>query len=981
MSAPKSHTIRYALPGALLPETLEAYRTSAESDPFGTWLLLPTKHIAAEAVRLLTLTGNHPILPDHITTPRDLALHICRETDPDLHLLTPGEQNLLIRSLLAEKSLRSGMRNLFGTTQLTSATITNLRDLITSLEQNRTTLDLITPKTGKISVLAAIHTAYRQTLDQNRLTDQDTAYTIAASALPSPKIPINTLYLYGIINPLANEETFLQNLIDTTPVVSETKTVIPGLSPSPHGESISGTPGKTALAAGLFADAEHQIPKDPETTINVTTYPDTITELSAILDQICHLLETGVRAESILILTPSLNDTIRQIDDLIGDFSIQNDDGSRTPIAYTAAHTRALADYPEISALLSLLTAPAKDYPLPDLIQILTLPELRTTFHLFTSDLLTAAQTLGITRGRNNWSTIADQRRPYLEQKIAGDQTRSTKKYQIELENFETLQTGLVALINAISPASGKKQSVRSLCTDYLTLLTKYNLLGNLHQQPPGNQQLRLNKYHSILTSLAASPLSKTISLTPAEFADTISSLCISTPSPLPSCMQKYTITIAGIREAVHTRADHIFIPGLTRNTIPRIKPAFPCLTIKETAAVRKTTIDTLLLTEKHYFAAACLAADKTLTLSCAGHDASRSLTPSPFLARFPESVRTSAPSHLPHSQTCCQKTAGQALREGTLNDQSALFGLPPLRVAAERAAPPASLILGDCPDLAEQFAAAYHDQNTFAPTTLETYASCPFIWYLQHHLRLTPPPTPASKEHMTLGVCIHAGMERFLTAWTEPITPENESDALALLTTIMTEELSRPHITTPKWEATRTLYLDRRLPAIINKEKSRGGVTSRLLEEPFPDTTEIPLPDAAPLRISGRPDRIDFSSENTFTISDYKTGSISSNKYKETSMISGISLQLPLYVAAVETAHPGMNGSAEFYCINKWSVSSQSFSPEKLDEIIPQVLEHCKTYRLGMQAGICTPNPESQDCKYCPWKPACRIAAGGEEK
>ena len=82
-------------------------------DPFGTWFVLPTRNLADVILRH-PIAKERLILPDHMLTARDFAQYICRETDPDLYILSSGEQDLLIRRILTSPDLRKSTASLFG---------------------------------------------------------------------------------------------------------------------------------------------------------------------------------------------------------------------------------------------------------------------------------------------------------------------------------------------------------------------------------------------------------------------------------------------------------------------------------------------------------------------------------------------------------------------------------------------------------------------------------------------------------------------------------------------------------------------------------------------------------------------------------------------------------------------------------------------------------------------------------------------------
>ncbi|HJK74802.1 MAG TPA: exodeoxyribonuclease V subunit gamma, partial [Methanocorpusculum sp.] len=612
-----SHTIRYALFGELLTETVAAYQDATSSDPFGTWFVLPTRNLADVILRH-PIAKERLILPDHILTARDLAQYISRETDPDLCILTSGEQDLLIRRILTSPDLRKSAVSLFG--EVTHTTCSSLRTLITGLEQNLTDLSVIHSSTRKIETLSAIHQEYTRILKKEHLADKETVYETAVVALGSGKIPFRTVFIYGMYSPQPNEQAFINALIAAAESVHEVRPAVnnPAIFPGFTGKPIHGNPAKAAFAEGLFAGHEHRIPASLPVKLTTVIYPDTTAEVSSVLDQVSGLFEDGVSAEDILILSPAVKETVRLIDDIIDDFSIRNPDGTRTRISYTAATARPISNYPETTALLAVLKAPVADYPLATLLQLLTLPQIRKKFGIHTSQLFSLSQTLGITRGKSNWITIADQRIPFLLQKIedAGTDGQSAKFYQVQIDELQKLQQGLISLIEEITPKNQKKQSVRQHCRDSLDLFIKLGLLEPAECEMPTEQQLRQKAFHDLISGLAASPVAQTISLTHAEFCDTLSELCSSTPAPLSPRTAKHTITVAGLRESALTSANHVFILGLSDKSVPRIQFTLPYLTVKETAKIKNTSFETDILREKYYFAAACLVAGESLHLS-----------------------------------------------------------------------------------------------------------------------------------------------------------------------------------------------------------------------------------------------------------------------------------------------------------------------------------------------------------------------------
>ena len=331
-----------------------------------------------------------------------------------------------------------------------------------------------------------------------------------------------------------NEQAFINAIIATAESVHEVRPAVNNhaIFPGFTGEPIHGDPEKAAFAEGLFAGHEHRIPASLPVNLTTVIYPDTTAEVSSVLDQVSGLFEDGVGAEDILILSPAVKETVRLIDDIIDDFSIRNPDGTRTRISYTAATARPISNYPETAALLAVLKAPVADYPLATLLQLLTLPQIRKKFGIHTSQLFSLSQTLGITRGKSNWITIADQRIPFLLQKIedAGTDSQSAKFYQVQIDELQKLQQGLISLIEEITPKNQKKQSVRQHCR---SVRCQQNSSSGRKRSMISSRVLLHHRLHKPSVSLMPSSVTHFPNCAAALLPRSLL-VPLNTPSPLP---------------------------------------------------------------------------------------------------------------------------------------------------------------------------------------------------------------------------------------------------------------------------------------------------------------------------------------------------------------------------------------------------------------------------------------------------------------
>jgi ATP-dependent helicase/DNAse subunit B len=323
--------------------------------------------------------------------------------------------------------------------------------------------------------------------------------------------------------------------------------------------------------------------------------------------------------------------------------------------------------------------------------------------------------------------------------------------------------------------------------------------------------------------------------------------------------------------------------------------------------------------------------------------------------------------------------------------------------------------MLGDDPALTERFG----DGAVFSPTALETYADCPFRFYLERVLGLAPlPQIDPDLTAQERGALVHQIAYRFYSGWTcdgnGPVTDACYADALRRILDAGREEAERFAFETPAWAADKEHLLGSPaagrglLERFLRHEAEVAA--SRFVPHAFevsfglplapgevdaasvPDAVVIPLGDGT-IRLRGRVDRVDVMSDGRFMITDYKTGS-SHHRLKD--IMAGKALQLPLYLRAVETLTGREGVAGTYYTLRRGEVKNKPIfwdaglkecfscfpgsgrsSVGDVRDLVDTTLSWVQRYLAGIRGGCFPPRSDAGPCPaYCGFKTVCRFDA-----
>jgi ATP-dependent helicase/DNAse subunit B len=285
------------------------------------------------------------------------------------------------------------------------------------------------------------------------------------------------------------------------------------------------------------------------------------------------------------------------------------------------------------------------------------------------------------------------------------------------------------------------------------------------------------------------------------------------------------------------------------------------------------------------------------------------------------------------------------------------------------------------------------------AATPLETYAACPFRYYLAHVLHLQPAVEPERVLTMTpadRGRLLHAVLARAYAAFREagllPLGPERLPAARGLLETAFaeTEASFGARGLAPFWQGERTRLLAD-IQAALDAEAREGTWVPTAFEVTFGagvdaragDATEAAPPvvhalaSGRRLTFRGRLDRLDVSRDGTRArVIDYKSGR--APRAAGARLAGGTALQLPIYRLAAEGLCrardlPARVEEAQYYHLTRrgerrrlrfteedWTTRRADF--ERALEIVLD----------GIAGGRFFQNPSAETCRACDYPVAC---------
>ncbi len=275
---------------------------------------------------------------------------------------------------------------------------------------------------------------------------------------------------------------------------------------------------------------------------------------------------------------------------------------------------------------------------------------------------------------------------------------------------------------------------------------------------------------------------------------------------------------------------------------------------------------------------------------------------------------------------------------------------------------------------------------NTFSPTELETYGTCPFMYFSQRVLKLKSVSDPDEQRasQLELGSLAHDMLKEFMETFFSESSSSMETNRFVEVYEEIRkkyEEKSSVFSHLPKAiaETEKKRFFEHTLPNFISDEIKRirrGEYLPRFFEKEVEFCTD----DAV---IRGKVDRVDIQGSNVAVI-DYKIGSVKDRKYFDFK-----NLQLPLYLAALREegfipswgrylsiGKPADNNSSPKDCSFEEAVSLANCYARSIKEsFFPPYVGDKEQNRKHIIS------KKDRPCSYCDYRDLCRVKDGVTRK
>ena len=1062
------------VPGTGFSVCIERFIASLRRDPLRTWLFLPTNRLI-RTVKQRLIDEKISFIPDHICTLEQFCEYLLERYGEKTGYIPGPAARIILSDLLHEK--KKELPLFFAQGIPSPGTLQDLQTLISVITRRiihypECLGDLQSPKSSQIHTIIS---AYLGRLNDENCVDKDSLLSWVCSFMghASPDLRIlNDVYIYGLFEPLPLEQQVINAIADSC-------THIQYFNPDGDDPKVFSDTGDW-----FHPDSEDTIPcseRDRKRTrifnagvlssdqtldlegISSSGFLDPKAELRAIAEEISRLQADGIPYDQVVVAFPDLRYALLYAEEIFPDYAIP----------YHSSSTPLLTHSPLVAFLLKVFEFPEKGFRYEELIRIMQSPFLSFSWLCSisgenTQEKLKYAQfdlicrTYGITGGYVDWEEQFERIRSL----IAGEENRPDEslpkniygpKRPLPIPEILLTLEGSENLI-AIFRKMGRKMSIPDHIKVYKDLLDEIGAPVP-DENPITNQNnknltpaelLVVRNFNSILDELLL--LSRSGRITGNKPDQEVSfsvflytlRLMFQDRTSDPD-VNENGVLLTGIRETVHQQYPYLFLASLNEGMIPRLTTRLPFTNASENSRMETRTLQDILRQERYQFIAALLAGNKVY-LSYYQHRDERTTLSSSFLDQL-EKIADLPPWNQSKKGVSAGSIAafasGRLFSEEKWEEAVSLLSKDESlssilqRIQVERNfrfrlnRSEYDGILRDEPDIRELLDTRFYPDFVWSSSMLETYAKCPFRFYLERVVRIKPLPDLGTEISPTeKGNLIHSVLFRFKRQMLEsgklPLKHDSYDEAVSAIHQIAEEEFMKVPYKTPLWYAKKKQLMggadigpglfERFVTAEVERlsPDQSGRVpkqfTPRFFEFSFglkkgqeddPESQAEPVDLVEIARdlgygtdltgrvlLSGKIDRVDLTKDGYFGIVDYKTGikipSVTDLQKRKT-------LQLPLYINAFQkiSGHTGVYGS---YCHIQRSVkhSISLYDPKGKSDLPNGKMPRSDPGWEGIMTGAVTdscghvnaihdgifPIQASGSCSpdwYCPYGSICR--------
>ena len=492
-----------------------------------------------------------------------------------------------------------------------------------------------------------------------------------------------------------------------------------------------------------------------------------------------------------------------------------------------------------------------------------------------------------------------------------------------------------------------------------------------------------------------------------------------------------YGVLVSTLNEIRGLQFDYIFIAGLNDGNLPtRFSPE-----IFFSGSFAKEELNHQTEERYHFYQALC-SWRKGLYLTYPQNDERKELVESNFLIELKNTFNLTAKTSETDDDTIFSKydllkfigKNVSQINQAVNQDDVKTVDLSGIKKAIEinntrmrepfSSSPYSGIFPEQLSDPVKEKLGEFADKH-FSVTQLESYAKCPYQYFAERVLHLTALEEPTEElEAFELGTLLHSILYEFYSTLKKMnlVLPDsNDSDfskAEKLIYKIAESKIEKLKLSSSLtfFEKEKILGIEgNKRNSILYKflseeRKPAGGFIPEYFELSFGDIRKAGDNDleqerefnAEGINIRGKIDRVDLNkNDGTIKIVDYK---LSGKRPTKDDLLSGLSLQLPLYLyAAKELINAGLEGNynpfgSEIYSLKfnekdfgpKLILTGRARSDEKeklismAEEMIKICLDSIKKYVGEISTGkfnlSTLEDRENKVCRYCSFRSICRI-------
>lgn len=1011
-------------------------------------LLVPTRTAAGRRLESLVFDGNlQGSWNNPVTTLEDLSLRVLQAQGFRVHRLNELERRMLVEGVV-RRLASEGKLEVLGEAATSDGFVNHILRVITQLKQAaidpaqfRDVIDRRTHQSWLDPIVAAVYQGYQDSLQQTRSYDRVGIYwqteLVMTKSRPGALDGVDTLAFDGFEDFTASEFRLIKalaahvsdlfigldgDLVDpsrqdlyTIPrnmqkkILEEMEGVreedLPGPAPATHSEYI---------AREIFWRQKPPPPIDLHPNVTFVVCPDFRQEIEYVGRAIKTLhLEAGIPCDRIAVVFRDVREAAPVLRDVFKEFGIPADVESPVLLEETslARFVVTLLDACDTWSRHDVLDAIGSPWFATD-----ELPAEQV------SQFAVLARRAGIVEGQHEWSDRIRQLMVRMREKPDWDDIRSLNRLPGVHETIQTLLDRLNSLsdIARLFPASaGASAYVEGVEKALERCGAKHALAGHFSDAIRDREEAAWRALMMVLGRIDAwyRREGASVVIEREEFLRILRRAIRDTELELPKVAGVVCKSADSIRYETY---DHVFLCGMNEGEFPRPQAAGAIYSDTDLADFAEHEIE---LDDKHRHVAREMllfhhvVRSATTHLTLTYHTQSRegrAASPSPFWVDAlellqPIGIQPEVPGAPLFAPALEFAASMRDVRNRVFLSSIALHG--PLVDSFQHAADALGIeasrqdaaafgeydgVLAN-PAIIDAIAGYFGPDHDFSVNQLESYAGCPFRFFMTRILGVEPEEEPGLEfDPLVRGSILHDVLQVFHKEYLgKSILKIPESEAIDTmmrhLDDVFARRVFQSSNTPPKVALVERMRMAVHLRRYLTIERERedelwapshfevsfgsGNSTDALSQsDPYALTTKT-----GPIRFTGRIDRVDTLGERARII-DYK----SSVYAKAADIDEGVSIQLPLYALALEEhLMPGACcADALFVQVGgKTRLSGLVVKKvpweERKERLREQIAEHVARIRRAEFP----PRPYHDICRECRDHRACRFESARIER